>query len=344
VLKSKRLKFAVFGAGFWSRYQLAAWKELDAADCVAICDPNSERANALAAAMAIPRVYTDARELISNEEIDFVDIITTPETHSGLVKIAAEGRVDVLCQKPIANSLAEAQEMIATCAKADVSLYIHENWRWQTPIRELSRSLVSGIIGQPVRGRVQFITAFDDYVNQPFLKEIDKLVLTDMGTHILDTVRFLFGEVKGLYCHTRQVQADLKGEDMATLLLKTVNDVTVTCEIALARIPMENDVFPQTLIYVECDKGSIELASNFWIRTTTSDGTNSRRFPPIVYSWVDPQYVVVQSSMVPCLANLLAGLRGETNVETTATDNLKTLQLVYSAYESAIRDEVIHFD
>lgn len=339
-----RLKFAVFGAGFWARYQLSAWKQLNAADCVAICDPVVDKAKSLAALFDIPKVYANPAELLRNEKLDFVDIITAPETHGALVKLAAERRINVICQKPMANSMEEAIEMSADCAKASTSLYIHENWRWQTPIRELATYIASGKIGVLVRARVQFVTAFDDYVNQPFLKEIEKLVLTDTGTHILDTVRFLFGEVKSLYCHTRRVKPDLKGEDMATLLLKTVHGTTVTCEIALARIPMEHDAFPQTLIYVEGEKGSAELAQDFWIRTTTSDGTYSRRCPPTRYAWADPDYDVVQSSMVACLANLVDGLQGRGKVETTGEDNLKTLRVVYAAYDSAARDEVIHFD
>jgi predicted dehydrogenase len=258
--------------------------------------------------------------------------------------MAAQRKINVICQKPMANSLAEAREMIDDCAKAGVALYIHENWRWQAPIRALSKNLASGEIGKPVRGRVQFISAFDDYVNQPFLKDIEQLLLTDSGTHILDTVRFLFGDVKSVYCQTRRVKLDLKGEDMATLLLKTVEGTTVTCEMALARIPMEQDYFPQTLVYVEGELGSAELAPNFWLRTTTSNGTHARRYPPARYPWADPEYDVVQASMVSCIANLLAGLEGKSNVETTGDDNLQTLRLVFAAYDSAARDEVIHFD
>jgi D-apiose dehydrogenase len=339
-----RLRFAVFGAGFWARYQLAAWKQLDKADCVAICDPHLDRAKELARQMGIPAAYASAEALLEKERPGFVDIITAPETHAELTTLAAHRNCNIICQKPMAASLSEADRMLADCSRAGVSLYIHENWRWQTPIRQLAACLVSGEIGQPVRARMEFITAFDDYINQPFLKEIEHLVLTDTGTHILDTARFLFGDVESLYCQTRRVKSDLKGEDMATVVLKTVTNVTVICEMALARIPMEHDYFPQTLIRVEGEHGTAELGPNFWLRVTTTKGTMSRRYPPPRYSWTDPEYDVVQSSMVPCLENLLAGLEGRGQVETTANDNLKTLRLVYAAYESAASDQVFRFD
>jgi predicted dehydrogenase len=86
---------------------------------------------------------------------------------------------------------------------------------------------------------------------------------------------------------------------------------------------------------VEGDKGSVELCPGFWIRVTKKEGTLAKRFAPPRYSWADPEYDVVHSSIVPCQANILQGLRGEGTAETTGDDNLKTIRLVFAAYESA---------
>ena len=82
---------------------------------------------------------------------------------------------------------------------------------------------------------------------------------------------------------------------------------------------------------------------DYWLRVTTAEGTFARRHPPPRYSWADPSYDVVHSSMVPCLANLLGALcAGDaTAAETHAEDNLKTLRLVFAAYDSARDDRVI---
>ena len=75
------LKFAVFGAGFWSNYQIAGWKELEGANLTAICDPDLDKAKEAASKFGIPRVYDNAEELIANESLDFVDIITDVDSH-----------------------------------------------------------------------------------------------------------------------------------------------------------------------------------------------------------------------------------------------------------------------
>jgi D-apiose dehydrogenase len=84
-----------------------------------------------------------------------------------------------------------------------------------------------------------------------------------------------------------------------------------------------------------------ELGPDYWIRLTTHDGTLARRYPPPRYVWADPAYDVVHASIVPCNANLLAALRGDGVAETTAADNLKTVRLVFAAYDSARHNQVI---
>ena len=77
---------------------------------------------------------------------------------------------------------------------------------------------------------------------------------------------------------------------------------------------------------------------------TTADGTHAQRFPPPRYAWADPAYDLIHASIVPCNANLLGALRGDTPAETTGEDNLKTVRLVFGAYKSARDDQVVHFD
>jgi hypothetical protein len=117
--------------------------------------------------------------------------------------------------------------------------------------------------------------------------------------------------------------------------------MTVLCEMAYAGTPLEHERFPETTIFVEGDRGSVELGPDYWVRVTTDAGTHARRYPPPRYAWADPAYDVVHASIVPCNANLLAALRGTGQAETTAQDNLETMRLVFAAYESAAEPRVI---
>lgn len=338
----EKLRFALFGAGFWSRFQLSAWKELEGVECAAIYNRTRPKAEALARDLGVPAVYDDPEELLRAEPVDFIDIVTDVGTHPRFVALAAAHRKAVICQKPLAPNLAEAEAMVRLCREAGVPFYVHENWRWQTPLRRLHQVLREGSIGKPFRAGIDMISGFPVFRNQPFLKDLPQFILTDLGSHILDAARFLFGEAASLYCHTRQVHTDIRGEDVATVMLRMGEGVSVVCRMAYAGNYLEHDRFPETYCFVEGDRGSVELGPDYWIRVTTAEGTHARRYPPPRYAWADPAYDVVHSSVVPCNANLLTALRGEGQAETTAEDNLRTVRLVFAAYDSAARDEVAH--
>jgi predicted dehydrogenase len=336
------LKFAVIGTGFWARYQLAAWREVRGADCVALYNRTKSKAQSLATEFGISAVYDDAEELFKNEQIDFIDIITDVETHQQFVELGAKYGVAIICQKPMAPTLQQARQMVETCAQRGVPFYIHENWRWQTPLRQLKKAITSRRIGDPFRARLDFVTSFPVFDNQPFLRDLEQFIITDIGSHILDTARFLFGDAQTLFASTRQIHKNIKGEDVATVVME-MNGVTVTCNMSYAsRTAAER--FPQTFAFVEGKDGSVELTTDYWLHITNEYGTLSRRHAPPRYAWADPQYDVVHASIVDCHRNLLHGLQTNSLPETHAGDNLKTVELVFAAYESARRGAVINIE
>jgi predicted dehydrogenase len=337
-----RLRFAMCGAGFWARYQLAGWKETGA-ECVAICNRTRKSAEALAGEFGVPAVYDSFDELVQRELLDFVDVVTAVEAHSSMVELAARYRVPVVCQKPMARTLQEAERMVSVCRDAGVPLLINENWRWQEPIRALKAVLASGAIGTPFRARIDMITGFPVFRNQPFLGELDQFIIADLGSHLLDVARFLFGEADAVTCHTRRVHPDICGEDVATIMLKMQTGATVLVEMAYAENYLERDHYPETFVFVEGDKGSAEIAPDYQVRVTTVGGTRAQRHPPTQYPWALPALAPVHASIVPCQANLVAALRGKQEAETTGVDNLKTVRLVFGAYESAQTGETIRF-
>jgi predicted dehydrogenase len=336
------LRFAMFGAGFWARYQLAGWRELPNVECTAIFNRTLSKAQTLAREFGIPAAYDDAEELLQKEEPDFIDVVTSVETHSKYVQLAAAHKLPVISQKPMAPSLQTAEEMVRTCRGAGVPFFVNENWRWQTPIRQLKQILASGTIGAPFRARLDMISGFPVFRNQPFLGELEQFVLTDVGSHILDVARFYFGEAESLYCRTQRIHPNIKGEDIATVVMKMGGATTVIVELGYAENALERESFPQTLIFIEGDKGSLELTLDYWIRVTTCEGTLAKRYPPPRYPWADPAYDVCHSSIVPCQANLLRALRGEGQAETTGEDNLKTMRLVFASYDSARTGQVVN--
>src|SRR3954453_15103590 len=111
----RALRFAIFGTGFWARFQLAAWRELAGVECVALYNRTRSKAEALAREWGIPAVYDDPEELLKRERLAFIDIIPDVDPHPRFVQLAAQYKIPVICQKPMAPTLAQAEAMVAAC-------------------------------------------------------------------------------------------------------------------------------------------------------------------------------------------------------------------------------------
>jgi predicted dehydrogenase len=136
-VKGEPLKGAMIGAGYFAQFQAEAWRRIEDARIVAVADSAPGRAEEFAEHWGIARAYSDAAEMLEREQPDFVDIVTRPDSHLELVKLATSHGAHVICQKPMAPTWEQCQAMVSACAEAKVRLFIHENWRWQPWYREI---------------------------------------------------------------------------------------------------------------------------------------------------------------------------------------------------------------
>jgi predicted dehydrogenase len=240
----------------------------------------------------------------------------------------------IICQKPMAPDFETAREMVEACIRTGAKLYIHENYRWQAPVRRFKQIIDSGIIGKPFKARVSFLSGYPVFDNQPFLKELDHFILTDMGSHVLDTTRYLFGECDELWCETRSINKGIKGEDLAVILMKMRNGMPVYTEMSYASV-VEHDSFSTLHILIEGEKGSVFLGPKFEIRTTTRTGTVSETVKFPTYPWADPDYIVNHESGIRINRNILESVQGKMEAENTGKDNLETVRLIWACYSSA---------
>ena len=103
------LRIGLIGAGMVSRHHLIAWATIpDQARVVAIADPSAENAARRATEFGISQTYANAEAMIAAAALDAVDIAAPREMHAPLVRLAAKQRLPVLCQKPLAPNLQEA--------------------------------------------------------------------------------------------------------------------------------------------------------------------------------------------------------------------------------------------
>lgn len=328
------LRGGLIGCGFFAFNHMHAWSGVEGAEIVAICDRDPERIAAMLGTFAVPATYTDAEAMLSTETLDFVDIVTTAASHRALVELAARYCVPAICQKPFAQELADAEAMVDACAATGIPLMVHENFRWQTPIRAVSDVIRSGRIGEPFWARISFRSAYDVFSGQPYLATGDRFIIEDLGIHILDIARFLLGDVARLTACTKRVNPAIRGEDVATMLLDHVGGATSVVDCSYATILAE-EPFPETMVEVDGADGTIRLGKGYRMVVSDRAGSEVLEVPPVLLPWASRPWHNIQESVAAIQAHWVDCLRRATEPETSGRDNLQTLALVEAAYRSA---------
>jgi predicted dehydrogenase len=204
----------------------------------------------------------------------------------------------------------------------------------------VKRVVNEGTIGKPYRGNINLIGYSPlEYIEQPFLKDLPQLSLMDIGTHVVDTARYFFGEPSSLYCQHLRSRDDIKGEDVATIIMK-MGDVICTVETSNATRTSHNH-YPEVLVFIEGTKGSVELSTDYYIKVNTDDGSLVYRVDPPMYPWIRHDQPHWHASIIPCNADCLKEIKTGQPAETTGDENMKTMNLVFKAYESAKKNQVI---
>jgi D-apiose dehydrogenase len=129
---------------------------------------------------------------------------------------------------------------------------------------------------------------------------------------------------------------------VATTIIKMNSGVTCIQEISFSSL-LEREIFPQTLLLVEGSKGSIRLDPDLIIKVTTAGGTITENVPLDKYWWQTDRLTNEPPSIVSCNKDILNDMLGHGKAETTGDDNMKTVELVFSGYESAKSGKVIIF-
>ncbi len=328
-------KAILVGCGYFSRIHLDAWRRLqDRVTITALCDIDPAAAQARAAEYGIERTYTDFRNALDCEKPDFVDIVTRPDLHASVVRAAADRGITPFCQKPLAPTFAECQELAAYCAQRNVRLMVNENWRWQAWYRELKRLLDSEAIGQPhyavLRHRVADGVGDSPYPNQPYCAAMPRFLLIETMLHFVDTARFLMGELTLQASLMHRANPNIAGEDIVVLNCTTASGaICVVDGNRVSRAEREGPVSGDARIEGSTGTLSLHGDGSIVIRPHTGD--------PIAHTYSIPTTGYRGDSAYSVHRHFLNALQRNQPFETDAADNLQTMYLVEQAYRLAGR-------
>jgi predicted dehydrogenase len=330
------LRGALIGCGHVSRFHLEAWPRVPDAKLVAVCDLDPERVARAGELVPTAKVYTDAAELFEREEeLDFVEICTNPESHRGLVMQAARRGLDILCQKPAALARSDFRDMIDACLTTGVRLMIHENWRFRPWYRAMRDEIDAGAIGRPLRLRLAHRDTRalrpGGFAEQPYLATMRKLILMDMGCHLVDTARYLIGEIQTVSATIGRFGRGNVGEDVAMLAVYFAGGALGLLDLSWCAVPdVARPEWALNESVAEGSAGTLRLLTDGSLELISPTGKRERR--PVT---LPPDDQVYGEAFVATQRHFIEGLLKESEHETRASDNLKTMDVVWAAYRSA---------
>jgi D-apiose dehydrogenase len=331
----------MIGAGYFARHHAEAWRRIPNARIAAVADALPGRAEAFAQEFGIPRAYTSVEDMLDEQRADFVDIITRPETHLELTRIAAARGLHVICQKPMAPTMPDCRAMVDACDAAGVRLLIHENWRWQPWYREIRKLLDAGIIGTPAMFAFQWRTqdgrGAEPYAAQPYFRDMPRLLVYETLVHLLDTFRYLHGEFASIYCVNRRLNPKIAGEDQSLIALKFRDGVPGLIDGNRLSGPPDPGVAMGDMT-IDGDMGRLRLSAhgNLWIQHA-AETASGLPFRPPQTGYKGDSVFATQSHLIDALIN-------NTPSESDGVDYLRTAAAVFACYESARTGDIIRLE
>lgn len=325
------LRFAMIGTGFFAQNHLHAWAQIPDVELVATCDIDESKAMAASAEFG-GRAYREARALFENEQLDFVDIATTPPTHRMMVELAAEFGVAAICQKPLAWEMSDARAMVDAMAAANLPFMVHENFRFQSPMRRMKSLIDAGAIGRPFFGRMSFRTSHDVYAAQSWLVESERMIIVDVAVHLFDLARFFLGEPETIFTSALRVNPRIAGEDVATVLMN-MRDATCIVD-ASYETKSDHNTYPQTFVTIEGTEGTITLGADYHLQVVSGESVTDEDLAIPNHGWTSEPWNAIQDSVVNVQRQWVECVRTGVVTECSGLDTLGLLDITLGAYES----------
>lgn len=331
---SGELRVGLIGAGWVTQYHLHGWQKLAGkAAIVAIADPSAGNVAMRADAFGVARRFASAQAMLQDCELDAVDIAAPRSVHAELVRLAADHGIAVLCQKPLAPTLAEA-EALARDVAGRIRLMVHENWRYRDYYRDAAAWIREGRIGAVTAARLTLVTSgtipdadgkLPAIVRQPFMRGETRMLVAEVLIHHLDTLRMLLGPLDVTAATLTQTCAEIAGEDGAVIQMQSRDGAGVSLFATFAAHgapPAQSD-----RLEIFGRNGAIRLDGNELQLTAAQSETRSY---DLAASY--------QGSYDATIAHFVDALSSGVPFETSPEDNLQTLRLVEDCYRMSGRE------
>lgn len=278
----QKLNWGLIGCGDISRKRVApALRDLSDCELIAVNRANAALAEEFAREFGARRWYHHWRELLADAEVEAVYIATPVSLHAEQTIAAAEAGKHVLCEKPMALSVAECDRMIAACAANGVKLGIAYYRHFYPVLQRVKEILAAGTIGVPVLAQVNAFERFNPAPGEPRYWFVQKEnagggPMMDFGCHRIEVLLNLLGPIAGVHSSVGQVLFEREVEDTAVAVFEFASQTRGVLSVTHAAWQ------PQDTLTIFGSAGSLHIPvlNQGVLHLKTASGEHSEAHPP----------------------------------------------------------------
>ncbi|MEK3890055.1 Gfo/Idh/MocA family protein [Bacillus sp. FSL K6-3431] len=323
------MKIAVIGIGKLGQRHLNVWSQLKGVEIVGIIARDQSKLQEAAGHYGTT-AFTSFQDLLAETDVDVVDICTPTDTHIEFVKLAAEANKHIICEKPLALTSVEAEEMIHICKLNNVQLLVGHTLRFFPEYENAKEQIEKGAIGRPGVIRMSRGVPYPTKERSWYTDENRSGGLfLDLGIHEFEWIQATFGDVQRVMAkHVKHTEPTGKSIEYGLVTLRIADGTIVQVELSWAETKF---------------RSSFEITGNKGMITYNHDDSN-----PVILDTRDedsaetlPKSMLRRDPYVRQLEHFLQCLAGKAEPIVTATDALKAIRIAEAARNSAAEGQPV---
>ena len=349
-----KIKIGIIGTGFARKVQIPAFLQCDGAEIVSIASGRRENAENVVKEFNIEHFTDDWRETVEYKDVDLICITTPPDLHKEMTLFALERGKHILCEKPMAMNVAEAEEMTEKAKEAGVLALIDHELRFQNGRQKAKEILHNGEIGKIINAKYNFRNASRGSLDVKWNWWSDETqgggALGAIGSHIIDSFNwFLDAEISSVFCqlqtHVKERREEKSGgmrevttDDESNLILRFADGDLTEDATGIVSVSMVERPKYQNRIEFFGTEGAMRVGHRGEIFLATKHDKDWREieveFDKPLEGVADTGFSRGFTSFAPKIIEAIR--EGKTEIENAATfaDGLKVQRVLDAAHES----------
>ena len=323
----RKFKIAQIGTGNRGIATLRALAEYpDRVEIVAVCDTDPEKVKQVADQYGVPG-FSSVEELLNRASFEVASVTTATPVRQVVAEPLLEAGIDILIDKPFAETLAEARQIVEVAEREGQRVAVGQNYRYLSGYDTARQFLAQDRLGPPRHLTHTVLTHRQD---RGWRTDRERYVMAVMSIHWLDGYRWMLDdEPASIYCQTsksRTVEAN--GESHTSLIIKFQRGCVVQLTESFGSHRRWSHP-PQ----LDCDHGTLEI-TNDQLNVYQVDSTKPIEVIPTHRASMD------QATYL-CLADLLTAVETDTEPPNSGQDNLQSMAMLEAAYLSAAENRIV---